>query len=77
MKEIALFAYGLQPSVIYVLLAIIVRTSIPYLVRFYEEGNPVYQFTWDSWLYTVFEMFFFDLTVYINYLVMFAGIVDF
>lgn len=43
-REIALFAGAQSSSFLFVFIAGLLRFSIPFLVRYYEFGSPIYNF---------------------------------
>jgi tetrahydromethanopterin S-methyltransferase subunit F len=77
MREIALCTGSKQMNIAIVFLLSIIRITIPYLVRWAEEGAAFQDFTSTSWLYSGLELPSVWLLVAVNYLFVFAGLIDF
>jgi hypothetical protein len=77
MREIALFACAEQSSIVVIFVVLVLRLSIPYLIRWWEHGNAFNEFNWDSWLYSILELLFGGFMVFINYCFVYIGFVDF
>ena len=75
--EICLFSGSLSiaPRICY--LFAFLRLPIPYLVRYFEHNSAIYNFNWDSWLYSVLESFLGTFIVALNFLFVLSGLVDF
>ena len=76
-REITIFSATQQPSVIFILPIILVRFSLPFVLRYIQYGSAIHDFKWDSWLYSVLEILIGILVVYQNYLFIFGGYIDF
>lgn len=79
MQEIALFAGAQQINgVLYAFLCALLRSSIPFLVRYYQYGTPIYKLqSWESSLYTTIDVLFGTFFTTLNYMFVFSGVIDF
>jgi hypothetical protein len=53
------------------------RSSIPFLVRWYENGNPFHDFTWHSWVYSILEFMLSTFITAMNFFFVLSGFIDF
>lgn len=77
MREIALLSGTQQPSTRILSIVVLLRVSLPFLIRYLQQGSPVPGFAWDSWLYSVLESIIGGLFFLQNYLFVFGGCLDF
>lgn len=77
LKEIALLAGSQQPTMVIVFIIALLRFSIPFIVRWWQYGSSIPNFTWNSWTVSVLEILICLLSVVLNYIFVFGGHLDF
>ena len=57
--------------------ATLIRATIPYLVRYIDYGSAIYEFQWDSWVYSIIETLLGSVLIFVNLLFVYGGYIDF
>lgn len=53
------------------------KSTISFIVRYYDYGSAIHSFNWSSWVYVALEQIVFILVHLPNYFFVFAGFIDF